>query len=60
MVSLGHWVLGAFALSLGLPLNYFKLTCQKSMLTVRLHYHPHSIIYDEDQLGFGAHTELQK
>jgi isopenicillin N synthase-like dioxygenase len=60
MVSLGHQVLEAFALSLNLPSNYFKSMCQKPMVTMRLlHYPPQPIILDPDQLGCGAHTDYE-
>ncbi|CAF4122569.1 unnamed protein product [Rotaria sp. Silwood2] len=60
MLSLGHRVLEAFALSLNLPSNYFKDMCQKPMVTMRLlHYPPQPIIIDEDQLGCGAHTDYE-
>jgi isopenicillin N synthase-like dioxygenase len=60
MLSLGHRVLEAFALSLNLPINYFKSMCQKPMVTMRLlHYPPQPIIYDKDQLGCGAHTDYE-
>ncbi|UJR24682.1 hypothetical protein I4U23_006055 [Adineta vaga] len=60
MVSLGHRVLEAFALSLHLPFDYFKSMCQKPMVTMRLlHYPPQPVVLDEDQLGCGAHTDYE-
>ena len=60
MVSLGHRLLEAFALSLNLPFDYFKSMCQKPMVTMRLlYYPPQPIIIDEDQLGCGAHTDYE-
>jgi len=60
MVSLGHRVLESFALALNLPSNYFKSMCKKPMVTMRLlHYPAQPIIYDEDQLGCGAHTDYE-
>ncbi len=60
ILSLGHQLLEAFALSLYLPSNYFKSMCQKPMVTMRLlHYPPQSIIIDQDQLGCGKHTDYE-
>jgi isopenicillin N synthase-like dioxygenase len=60
MVCLGHQLLEAFALSLNLPLNYFKSMCLKPMVTMRLLYYPSQpIVVDEDQLGCGAHTDYE-
>ncbi|CAF0835749.1 unnamed protein product [Adineta ricciae] len=60
MVVLGHRVLEAFALSLHLPFDYFKSMCRKPMVTMRLlHYPSQPIVYDEDQLGCGAHTDYE-
>jgi isopenicillin N synthase-like dioxygenase len=60
MISLGHQLLEAFALSLNLPENYFKSMCQKPMVTMRLlYYPPQPIVVDEDQPGCGAHTDYE-
>ena len=50
----------SFALSLNLPLNYFKSMCLKPMVTMRiLHYPPQPIVIDKDQLGCGEHTDYE-
>jgi isopenicillin N synthase-like dioxygenase len=59
-LALGEHVLEAFALALGLPVDYFRRMTNKPMVTMRLiHYPPQSTVVDEEQLGCGAHTDYE-
>jgi isopenicillin N synthase-like dioxygenase len=58
LVALGHKLLGAFALALGLVENHFESWLSVPMTTLGpLHYPPQTGRISEAQLGAGAHTD---
>lgn len=60
VLNLARQVLGAFALALNLPEDYFAPYSQKPMCNLRLlHYPPQEGSIDPDMLGCGAHTDYE-
>lgn len=59
MQALGGRLLGAFALAVDLPDDFFEDKITKPMTTLRLlHYPPQQGPITEEQLGCGAHTDF--
>ena len=59
MMALAARMMGAIALSLDLPEDYFSGYCRDAMGTVRLlHYPPQSPRGNPAQMGAGAHTDF--
>ena len=60
MIVLGHHLLHAFALALGLEETYFDAVVDKPLATLRvLHYPPQSGEIDDRQIGIGAHSDYE-
>ncbi|WP_110684828.1 isopenicillin N synthase family dioxygenase [Salinicola aestuarinus] len=58
MLTLGHRLVGAIALSLGLAEDHFAAHQQRPMAIQRLlHYPSQAGVIEEEEIGIGAHTD---
>jgi isopenicillin N synthase-like dioxygenase len=56
--ALGHRLVRVFAVSLGMPENYFLQFCTKPMVQMRLfHYPPQPPVTDDKAFGVAPHTD---
>jgi isopenicillin N synthase-like dioxygenase len=56
----GQRLFRAFAMTLGLPIDFFEQRTRKSPSILRLlHYPPNDLPMDNDNLGIGAHSDFE-
>jgi isopenicillin N synthase-like dioxygenase len=60
VTAVGQRLFRAFALRLGLPLDFFEQRTARSPSILRLlHYPPNDLPMDNDNLGIGAHSDFE-